>query len=114
MREPLRFECVNCLTEWDDPFCDSCGADLTRHPLIPEQRVPGVRSAAELRRITRDYGSEAALMVATHDALFAALAAEHRPGGYQDDAEFSVRVPDEVAMVRQIRDADHHDLQRLK
>jgi hypothetical protein len=33
MDVPIRFECVNCLLDFSDPFCDSCGAALSEHPL---------------------------------------------------------------------------------
>lgn len=95
----LRWECHTCLLDYGEPYCSSCGADLSEHPLTDEQRrergdamvlatvglggrlveagesrrVPGVRSAAELRRIARTQGIAAAEQVASLDAVYAAL-----------------------------------------
>lgn len=82
MNEPVRWSCKNCLRDWKEPFCQECGHNLMLYPVYerprrieaPEpSRVPGVRSAAELLTIVRVHGINAALMVATTDAVYAAL-----------------------------------------
>lgn len=36
---PLRWECVNCLVDWPEPYCDHCGAALTDSSLVAEPEV---------------------------------------------------------------------------
>lgn len=66
----MHYECSLCLAALNEAFCD-CGGVV--HPVTDSRRVPGVRSAAELERVQRIYGAQAAAQLAMSDALATAL-----------------------------------------
>lgn len=99
MTDP-RWRCPDCIKDdFEDPWCDVHSKHLTEfadHDMH-SRRVPGVRSDAELDRVARIYGAQAAAQVAHGDALRAAL-----------------RRPDEQKLVDGLWEADHYDMQGLK
>ncbi len=91
--------CPVCLTDHKEPNCSTCGRNLVHDPdAMFSVRVPGVRSPAELERVRRIYGAQAASQVVLGDALVASLR----------------RKPDEQRQMDSLWEANHFDMQRMK
>lgn len=87
----MHYECDLCLEPRDEKFCP-CGGMV--RPVTDSRRVPGVRSAAELERVQRIYGAQAAAQLAMDDALT------------------KLRASDEQRQMDSLREAAHYQLAR--
>lgn len=88
--------CPTCLTDHNEPSCANCGLSLTHEQF--SVRVPGARTPAEVDRVRRIYGAQAASQVLLGDGLLAALRGRS----------------DEQRLVDGLREADHYDMARSK
>lgn len=42
----MTFTCNTCLREWQEPYCDECGANLMPKPKRPKLELAGKKVAA--------------------------------------------------------------------
>lgn len=96
---PLHWECINCLVDWPEPYCDACGANLVDTPLLPDAErfqavaAVGARVVQAAENVWGEHHPVTESVRATHERLLFDM------GGYDDGGEFSRRVREPLRLV---------------